>query len=129
MITRKTLLLTILSVCAFTAIYLIYVNFERKESIKKYFSQPQIGDIYKMKIHTKEGREVFYLKIKDIGEQSIYFYPGRMGSNAAYDVLLARFDTTETSVYSKKELAAIVAGEWNTVQKDHTQLIEIERKE
>ncbi len=130
MITRKTLWTVVLSVCAFTALYLFYVKQERDASVKKYLLQPQLGDVYKMKARTSaDGAIVFYLQVKDIGRESIYFYRSRMTGGAAYDVLLKRFDTTETAVYTRKELAEIAAGQWNTVAKDNTQLIEIERKE
>lgn len=130
MITRKTLWTVVLAVCGFTALYLFYVHKERNASVTKYLPQPQLGDVYKMKARTStDGAIVYYLKIKDIGKESIYFYPSRMQSGAAYDVLLNRFDTTETEVYTRKELAEIAAGQWNTVAKDHTQLIEIERKD
>jgi len=129
MISRKTLWTVVLSVCAFTALYLLYIKQERAASVKKYFPQPQLGDIYKMKTRTsKDGIQVFYLKIKDIGRESIYFYRSRLTNTALQDTFLEQFDTTETEVYSKNELAEIVAGQWNTVGKDNTQLIEIERK-
>jgi hypothetical protein len=129
MLSRKTIWTVILSVCAFTAAYLYYVKKEREASIKNYFPSPRIGDIYKLKKDTREdGVTVFYLKIKDIGEQSIYFYPSRLVAGALHDSFLKHFDTTETEVYTKKELAEIVAGKWMTPSKDETQLVEIERK-
>ncbi|MEO6316132.1 MAG: hypothetical protein ABIU63_12285 [Chitinophagaceae bacterium] len=128
MITRKAIWTVILSVCAFTAVYLYYVKKERTESVKNYFSQPRVGDIYKLRKDTREGVTVFYLKIKDVGEQSIYFYPGRLQAGALHDSFLKHFDTTETEVYTKKELAEIVGGQWKTARKDETELIEIERK-
>jgi hypothetical protein len=129
MIDRKNLLILFLSVCAFTALYLLYVKQDRQHSITKYISDPKIGDIYKMRKETSEdGVFVFYLKIKDIGEQSIYFYPGKMQSGAIIDVFLNHYDTSNTTVYSKKELAKIVAGKWMIADKDKTQLLEIERK-
>jgi len=129
MISRKRIWAIILLVCAFTAGYLYYVKKEREASIKNYFPHPQIGDIYKMQKDTREeGVVVFYLKIKDIGEQSIYFYPSRLVAGALHDSFLKDFDTTETEVYTKAELAEIVAGKWMLPSKNRMQLIEIERK-
>ena len=129
MISRKTVWTVILSVCAFTAAYLFYVKKEREASIKNYFPHPLVGDIYKLKKDTRDGVTVFYLKIKDIGEESIYFYPSRLLASAMHDSFLKHFDTTETTVYTKKELAEIAAGKWKTASKDDTELIEIERKQ
>jgi len=119
----------ILSVCVFTAGYLYYVKKERENSVKNYFSQPRPGDIYKMRKDTRnDGLVVYYLKVKDIGEQSIYFYPSRLLGGALHDSFLKHFDTTETTVYSKKELAEIAAGKWKNAANDFTELVEIERK-
>lgn len=129
MISRKTLWTVILSVGVFTAGYLYYVKKDRENSITNYFQQPRPGDIYKMKKDTREdGLVVFYLKIKDIGEQSIYFYPSRLVGGALHDNFLKHFDTTGTTVYSKKELAEIAAGKWKNATNDFTELVEIERK-
>ncbi|MEP6750013.1 MAG: hypothetical protein ABJB86_19900 [Bacteroidota bacterium] len=129
MISRKRLLIVFLSVCGFTIVYLYYVKQARQASIAKYFSHPQLGDIYKMRKDTRaEGVTMFYLRIKDIGEQSIYFYPSRMQTGAVSDVFLNHFDTTGTEVYTKKELAEIVAGKWMVQSKNKTELLEIERK-
>ena len=128
MITRKSLFILFVSICGFTAAYLYYVKKDRESVIARYFPEPRVGDIYKMQQDTREGITVFYLKIKDIGQQSIYFYPGRMVSTVLQDNLLKHFDTTETTVYSKKEMAEIVAGKWKNAAKDYTELLEIERK-
>ena len=126
--TRKRLWMVILSVIVFTVVYTFYVKKEREAGIKKYLPQPHVGDIYKMQKDTREGVAVFYLKVKDIGAQSIYFYPGLSSSGAANDIFLKNFDTTETEVYSRKELLAMAAGEWDLPGMDGTKLIEIERK-
>ena len=128
MISRKSFWILFLSVCGFTAVYLYYVKKDRENSIAHYFPLPQLGDIYKMQHDTRNGISVYYLKIKDIGQQSIYFYPGRMASTILQDNLMKHFDSTETMVYSKKELEEIVAGKWKNAGKDYTELIEIERK-
>ncbi len=125
---RKRIWTVIVAVIVFTAVYTLFVKKEREAGIKKYLPQPQLGDIYKMQKDTREGVAVFYLKVKDIGTQSIYFYPSLSSSGAANDIYLKNFDTTETAVYSRKELVAIAAGEWNVPDRDRMQLIEIERK-
>ena len=125
MISRKTLGIVALSVCALSASSLYYTKKDREASVKKYFNSPQVGDIYKMKRDTREdGVSVFYLKIKDIGQESIYFYRSRMTAGALNDTFLKQFDTTETVVLSKAELAEIAAAKPG----ETTQLVEIERK-
>jgi hypothetical protein len=129
MISRKRLLIVFLSVCGFTVVYLYYVKQERQASVAKYFPHPQTGDIYKMRKDTRgEGVTMFYLRIKDIGEQSIYFYPSRMETSVVSDVFLKHFDTTQTEVFTKNELAEIVAGKWMAPGKGKMELLEIERK-
>jgi hypothetical protein len=129
MISRKTVLLLFLFICGFTAIYLYYVKQERQASIIRYFPHPQIGDVYKMQKETKEdGVIVFYLKIKDIGNESIYFYGSKLLMGAIHDSFLKQFDTSEVKVYTKKELGEIREGQWMIPAKDNTKLLEIERK-
>ena len=128
MISRKTFFILILSIGGFTAIYLYYVKKQRAASIISYFPDPKLGDIYKMQKETDEGVIVFYLKIKDIGAESIYFYPGRISASVIQDTFLNYFDKSETKVYTKKEIAEIIAGKWMIPRKDKTQLLEIQRK-
>ena len=129
MISRKRFWILCLSIGIFTAAYLFYVKKEREASVRSYFPQPQIGDIYKMRKDSREdGPVVFYLKIKDISHESIYFYPSRLVNGALHDSFLKQFDTTETEVYTRKDLAAIASGQWKNAAKDHTELVEIERK-
>jgi hypothetical protein len=128
MISRKRLLTIVVSVCVGTAIYLYYVKKEREASIAHYFPHPQTGDIYKMRSDIwNEGVKIFYLKIKDIDAENIYFYPSRLVAGAMHDSFLKHFDTTQTKTFSKNELAEIVAGKWMIRDKDMTQLLEIER--
>jgi hypothetical protein len=118
-------------IAGFTAMYLYDVKKERKNSIARYSGNPKLGDIYKMQEETREdGAVVYYLKIKDIGAESIYFYPSRMRAGVIDDILLKSYDTSSysTRVYSKKELSEIVAGKWMIPDKNKLQLLEIERK-
>jgi len=129
MITGKKLLMLFLSIGGFTAIYLYYVKKERQASVVNYFPNPKIDDIYKMQKETHEdGISVFYLKIKDIGAESIYFYPSRLTAGAMHDSFLKHFDTAEVEVFTKKELSEIKEGKWMIPAKDYTKLLEIERK-
>jgi hypothetical protein len=129
MISRKTFFILLISICGFTAIYLYYVKKERQASIVNYFSNPKIDDIYKMRKETRDdGVTIFYLKIKDIGTESIYFYHSRLIAGAMHDSFLKHFDTTEVDVFTKKELAEIRDGKWMVPVKENTQLLEIERK-
>jgi len=128
-INKKTIWITILSVCGFTAAYLYYVKRERAISVHNYVSTPRVGDIYIVEKETPEdGQFVYYLKVKGTDEQNIYFYRSKLTAGAPYDVLLSQFDTTKKEQYSKLEIAAIVSGKWMTPNHDMTRLIEIERK-
>ena len=119
----KKYLILFLSISAFTAIYLYYVKQQRQASIASYFPQPRINDVYKMQDdYTDKGREVFYLKIKDIGKESIYFYPSYGASTAIHDGFLNHFDTSAVKVFTKRELQEIKEG------KGSIQLLEIVRK-
>ncbi|MFT3934672.1 MAG: hypothetical protein QM726_13700 [Chitinophagaceae bacterium] len=126
---KKKLLYIALTVFVFTAAYLFYVKIDRDNSIKTYLPQPRIGDIYKMQTETsEEGVIIYYLKVKDVGAQSIYFYQSKTAMIAASDIFLKNFDTTNTQVYSRKELEEIAAGKWMNKASHNTKLIEIERK-
>jgi hypothetical protein len=127
--TGKKYFLLFLVIGAATAAYLYYVQQYRHASLVSYFGQPKIGDIYKMeKKFGRDGKATFYLKIKDIGAESIYFYQSKMTGNGMNDVLLGHYDTTEVEVYSKKEMQDIKEGRWNNDFKDYTTLKEITRK-
>lgn len=129
MINRRALWLMVLAIVGATAIYLYEVKQERQTSIQAYFPQPRIGDIYKIQSETRDnGAGVFYLKIKDIGSESIYFYSSKLRTIAIDDALLKQFDTSEVEVYTKKELAEIKQGQWNNAAKMQLRLLEIERK-
>ena len=129
-ISRKTGWIIILSVCAFTPVYLYYVKQQRKESVTNYSTQPRVGDIYKIQQDTPEdGVSVFYLKVINIDNQDVHFYRSRMIGTIPNDAILKQFDATRQMVYTKTELAEISAGKWMTASKDKTQLIEIERKQ
>ena len=125
---RKRVWIVILAVIVFTAVYAVYVKQERASAISRLLPQPQVGDIYKMQKDTREGTMVYYLKVKDVGAQSIYFYPGLTSAGVANDIYLKNFDTTETEVYSRKELLAIAAGEWEVADRSRVKLIGIERE-
>jgi hypothetical protein len=109
--TKRTLLLLVIGIGGFLVIYLYYVKQERMASIARYFPDPQINDVYKMERHSREeGREVYYLKLKDIGKESLYFYPSRMSSTGIHDGFLNHFDTLNVVVYSRKEMEEIHGG-------------------
>lgn len=120
---KKALLILVLSIIGFLAIYLYYVKKDRQESIVKYFPDPHINDIYKVQRNSRaEGRTVTYLKIKDIGKGSLYFYPGYSSSNGINDGFLNHFDTSDVVVYTKKELLEMKEG------KSDAEILEIVRK-
>ncbi len=121
---KKTVLIIFLGIVCFLAIYLPYVKKMRQESIDTFFSHPQVGDIYKFSLHKRgDGITTFYYKIKDIGKESIYFYPGNMsGAYGQNDAILGHYNTDETEVLTKKELQEIRNG------KNDMALLEIVRK-
>lgn len=126
---KRTIWTTVLVVVAFTAFYVFYVQQERKESIRKFSSNPRIGDIYKMRMKDWEkGDIVFYLKVNDIDSGRIYFYRSKLILGGLHDSFLKQFDKSQTQIYTKNELAEIVAGEWKNAARQYTELVEIERK-
>ncbi|HSC40057.1 MAG TPA: hypothetical protein VLD19_19370 [Chitinophagaceae bacterium] len=128
MLPGKKMLLILLSVIAFTVIYLYYVKQDRNKSISLYLSQPQAGDVYKMESNTSEGEISFYLKVKEVAAEGVYFYRSGATSNTANDIFLNHFDSTETIRYGKKELLQLKDGQWNNVDHNYTTLLEISRK-
>ncbi len=129
MINRRTFWLMVLAIAGATAIYLYEVKRERLASIQNYFPQPRMGDIYKMQRESRDDAVgVFYLKIKDIGSESIYFYQSKLIMGAMHDGFLKQFDTSEVQVFTKKELSEIRLGQWDNAAKNHLKILEIERK-
>src|SRR5882672_4652374 len=115
MLPGKKMLIIALSVIAFTVVYLYYVKQGRNQSISLYLPQPQAGDVYKMESNTSEGQISFYLKVKEVAAEGVYFYLSRATSNVATDIFLNHFDSTETIRYGKKELLLLKDGQWNNV--------------
>ena len=122
------MLVIALCVIGFTVAYLYYVKQERNKSISLYLSQPQAGDVYKMESNTSESQLSFYLKVKEVSAEGVYFYRSRVNSNVADDIFLNHYDSTETIRYPKKELLQLKDGQWNNVDHDYTSLLEISRK-
>lgn len=119
-----------MSIVGFIVVYLYFVNKERAATISLYFPKPAIGDIYKMQMETRDdGVVVYYLKIKDIGKESIYFYGSKLMMGAMHDSFLKQFDTSDVQVIPIKDLQEIAQGKWKEdAGKDHKQILEIERK-
>jgi len=126
---RKNFLILVLCIGAFIAAYLFYVKKERQASVARYLPQPLPGDIYKMERKTHaEGRTAYYLQVKEVSAQGVYFYPSQMTAWAPTDIFLKHFDSTEVIRYSKKELEQIKDGQWDNDDHDYTTLLEISRK-
>lgn len=126
---RKTLLYLFIGISAFVAIYLYYVDIDRKKSIERYFSQPQVGDVYKIKRNREDGKSwLSYLKLVEISGDRLVFNPSKMMADASADYILNHYDTHAPVIYSANELVDIKTGKWNNYQKDNTTLIEIVRK-
>ena len=121
---KKIILILVIGIVGFLVIYLPYVKNERSKSIENYFAHPRVGDVYKFNIKSHDRRyTTFYYKIKDIGNEIIYFYPGIVtGAYGENDAILNHYDSAETEVMTKKELQEIRNGSSSTA------LLEIVRK-
>lgn len=128
--TGKQRLILFLIIAAATAAYLLYLKEARKQSIDDYFNQPIIGDIYKIEQDDEEtnDRLITYYKAVDITPEGIIFVKSRLKSSMSSDIVLRHFQDSEQQFFTHRELKAIRAGEWQTVSKKNTTLIEIIRK-
>lgn len=126
---RQLYLFIFLGIAGILATYLTYVSGVKKQSVQLYVMDPKLGDVYKMRQDDREqGVVVRYYKIKDIGKEAVYFNPESDHSSGLHDNFRKHFDTSETVVFSRRELIEIRDGLWNTNRKNHTTLLEIERK-
>jgi len=123
-VNRKTFLILLLCITGFTAVYLYYVKKQRQEAIASYLPRPLVGDIYKM----EAANAVFYLQVKEVKADAVYFYRSRLDAWAASDILLNQFDSSTVVPYGKKDLEEIKNGRWDDEPHDHTSLIDISRK-
>ena len=129
MMKGRRILYLFIGICLSLAVYLFYVDKQRKESVTKYFPSPQVGDVYKIKRDEEDGKSwVHYLKITSISDDSIYFIPSKFMADASADYILNHYDQTSTIRYSLKDLREIKEGKWKNWQKDNASLIEIIRK-
>jgi hypothetical protein len=129
LLTRKTYLVLIVSIVAFTALYLYYIKIERQQSIEKYFDNPKVGDIYKLQEYDDSGdKRVYYLKLVKVDEKGLVFSPGKWEASSSNDYLLKHFDDLQPRGYTYEELKDIRNGKWATYQHNNTTLIEIVRK-
>ena len=120
--------LIFIGISIFLAAYLYYVDYNRKQSIAKYFDNPKVGDIYKIKKDEGDGKWVAYYKVHSFQDNKIAFVPGKLKSDASADYLLKQFNEYDAVIYTREELKEIRAGKWNNFQKDYTVLVEIVRK-
>ena len=126
---RKTFISLFVGIAVFLAAYLYYVKVDRQQSIEKYFDDPRIGDIYKIKSNDSEGRPwVQYLKLTVRQDNKLIFKASKLQSNGSSDYLLRHFQENSTVTYSLKDLHEIRNGLWDNYTKDNTTLIEIIRK-
>lgn len=127
--TRKTLLPLVVGIVLFLTIYLYYIKIERSKSIERYFDDPRIGDIYKMRKDDADGVNwLFYLKVVSRHDDGLTFIPSKLKSDASADHLLKQYDNDAQMVYTYKELHEIRTGKWNNYQHENTTLVEIIRK-
>ncbi len=126
---RKTLLYLFLGISAFTAAYLHYVHLDRKQSIERYFNDPKVGDVYKIKKNDSEGDHgLVYYKLAEISPNNLVFYPGKMSTGSSIDYLQNHYETNYPVIFSRKDLTNIKEGKWNNFLKDNTVLVEIVRR-
>ncbi len=125
----KNFLYLFVSISLFIAIYLYFVGVERSNSIKRYFNDPQVGDIYKIKSDEEDGeRWLRYYKVAEVQSNHLVFYKSKMMADASVDYLLNHYDTLNPVIYSRNELAGIKEGKWKNNQRNNTELIEIVRR-
>ncbi len=118
-----------LGISAFTAAYLYYVHLDRKQSVERYFNDPKVGDIYKIKKNDSEGDQgLVYYKLAEISPNNLVFYPGKMSTGSSIDYLQNHYETNYPVIFSRKDLADIKEGKWNNFLKDNTVLVEIVRR-
>lgn len=126
---RKTLLYLFVGICAFVAAYLYYVDVDRKKSIEKYFTQPAVNDVYKLKSDNEAGSSwLVYYKVVDILGDRLVFYRSKMAADASVDIILNHYDTKSPITFYRKDLQEIRDGKWNNYLRDNMVLVEIIRR-
>lgn len=126
---RKTLLYLFVGICAFVAAYLYYVDVDRKKSIEKYFTQPAVNDVYKLKSDNEAGSSwLVYYKVVDILGDRLVFYRSKMAADASVDIILNHYDTKSPITFYRKVLQEIRDGKWNNYLRDNMVLVEIIRR-
>lgn len=111
-----------------TAAYLFYISEQRKASIKKYFTNPEVGDTYKMELDDVEEdgkRFIHFLKIKNITSNGISFKVLNL-KNRSMSFSFKLVDESDTCFYSHQQLTDIV--EHKKFVQHNSDLIEIIRK-
>jgi hypothetical protein len=126
---RRQWLYLFIGISAFVALYLFYVDYGRKESIKRHLPQPVVGDIYKIKRNDENGNQwLVYFKLVEISGERLVFNHSKMQTDASVDYLQNHYNINEPIIYTRKEINDIAAGKWNTYQRDNTILVEIMRR-
>ena len=111
-----------------TAAYLFYISEQRKAFIKKYFTNPEVGDTYKMELDDEEGeRYLHYLKIREVTPEGVVFILSRLKGKRSFDLTLKHFDTSETTFYTHNQVKEIVAKK--RIIQNSPEIIEIIRKD
>ena len=109
--------------------YIRHVKQERAESIRQYFTQPQIGDIYKIRYtNNSGGASVRYYRVAEMEEGSVFFFRGRLSAWNVSDVFLDDYDIDTVIGFSTEDLQKIKAGTFNNSEMKNAQLVEIERR-
>jgi len=126
---RRQWLYLFIGISAFVAVYLFYVDYDRKESIKRHLPQPAVGDIYKIKRNDENSNPwLVYFKLVELSGERLVFIQSEMQTDASVDYLQNHYNTTAPVIYSRKEMQEIASGKWNTFERDNTILVEIMRR-
>ncbi|HTN08161.1 hypothetical protein [Agriterribacter sp.] len=125
----KNILITTVLMILFLFFYIRQVNQERVSGIQLLFTQPQTGDVYKIRYTNSEGNKtVRYFKIARIKDGAVFFYRGKLSAWNVSDVFLDDFDRDRIESFSGKELRQIKDGTFSNNEMSNALLVEIERK-
>lgn len=127
---RKNILVVIVLIGAFLFFYIRHVKLEREDSIRRFFPQQQIGDIYKIRYKDNSGgTSVRYYRVAEMEEGAVFFFRGRLSAWNVSDVFLDDYDTEAVIGFSSEDLQQIRSGTFSNNEMKNAQLVEIERRE
>lgn len=108
--------------------YVRNIQQERTDGIAQLFSNPQAGDIYKIRYYDlNNNRTVRYFRVAETNEEAVFFYRGKLGGWNVSDVFLNEFDLSEMMSFSYDDLKKIRQGNFTNNEMKNAELVEIER--